>query len=156
MLSGVKFNILDSNKNVVDTIVTNENGIAVSKDLKLGKYYYQEIEVPENIILDSNIYPFTLTENNQVITKTIVNEYIKGRLSIVKVDENNKPLANVKFEITDKNGKVVDTLVTDAAGNAVSKKLIKGTYYYQEIEAPKGVIIDNTIYEFKIEYDNQM
>ena len=155
VLSGVKFNILDSNKNVVDTIVTNENGIAVSKDLKLGKYYYQEIEVPENIILDSNIYPFTLTENNQVITKTIVNEYIKGRLSIVKVDENNKPLANVKFEITDKNGKVVDTLVTDAAGNAVSKKLIKGTYYYQEIEAPKGVIIDNTIYEFKIEYDNQ-
>ena len=154
-LANVKFNILDENKNVVDTIITGKDGIAKSKNLPLGKYYYQEVEVPDNIVLDDTIHTFTLTENNQVITKNIVNDYITGRLSIIKVDENKKPLANVKFNILDENKNVVDTIVTDSLGNAVSKKLVKGTYYYQEIEAPKGIVVDDNIYEFKIETNNQ-
>ena len=155
VLSNVKFNILDADKNVVDTIITNSEGIATSKKLPLGKYYYQEVEVPENVVLDESIHIFALTENNQVITKTIVNEYITGRLSIVKVDEDRNPLEGVKFNILDSQRNIVDTIVTDAAGNAVSKKLVKGTYYYQEIEAPKGIVVDSNIYEFKIEYNNQ-
>ena len=154
-LSDVKFNILDSNNNIVDTIITGTDGVAVSKELPLGAYYYQEIEVPDNIVLDEEIHPFILTENNQVITKKIVNDYISGRLSIVKVDEENKPLANVKFNILDSNKNVVDTIVTDNAGVAVSKDLVKGTYYYQEVSAPEGIVVDNNVYEFKIEYDNQ-
>ncbi len=155
VLKDVKFNILDENKNVVDTIVTDSNGIAMSKKLPLGVYFYQEVEVPENIVLDDKLYTFALTENNQVITKTVVNKYINGKLSIIKVDENKKPLEGVKFNILDKDKNIVDTIVTDNLGNAVSKDLVKGTYYYQEIEAPKGIVVDDTIYEFKIEYNNQ-
>ncbi|MBO5477539.1 MAG: Cys-Gln thioester bond-forming surface protein [Clostridia bacterium] len=154
-ISNVKFNILDANKNVVDTIVTNKNGVAISKKLPLGQYYYQEVEAPDNVVMDTTIRSFVLTSNNQVITKNIVNKLVDGKLKIIKVDENNKPLEGVKFNILDANKNVIDTIVTDKNGVAESKELEKGTYYFQEIEAPEGIIVDDTIYEFKIEYDGQ-
>ncbi|MEG2712411.1 MAG: SpaA isopeptide-forming pilin-related protein, partial [Clostridia bacterium] len=153
-LSGVKFEILDSSKNVVDTIVTDKEGIAVSKLLKLGKYTYREIEVPNGIILDKTEKAFELTKNNQVITKKIVNEKIRGGLRVIKVDENTVPIAGVVFEILDSNNKVVDTITTDANGNALTKKLNTGAYSYKEISAPFGVIVDSATYPFNIEGDN--
>ena len=154
-IANVKFNILDADKNVVDTIVTDKNGIAVSKKLPLGQYYYQEIEAPENVVMDTTIRSFVLTSKDQVITKNIVNKLVDGKLKIIKVDENNKPLKGVKFNILDANKNVIDTIVTDKNGVAESKDLEKGTYYFQEIEAPEGIVVDDTIYEFKIEYDGQ-
>ena len=154
-LSNVKFNILDKDNNIVDTIVTNENGIAISKKLPLGTYFYQEIEAPNNVVMDENKYEFGLTENNQVITKTVVNELVEGKLKIIKVDEQDKPLAGVKFNIIDLNGNIIDTIITDENGVAESKDIEKGKYYYQEIEAPEGIIVDNTMYEFEVEKDGQ-
>ena len=154
-IKGVKFNILDKDKNVVDTITTDENGIAISKKLGLGEYYYQEIEVPSMYQLDSKEYPFVLTYNNQQVTKTVVNEYQKGILKIIKVDENNEPLAGVKFKIMDENYKLVEIIETNSNGIAASSNMKKGTYYFQEIEAPEGIIVDDTIYKFTIEYDGQ-
>ena len=154
-LSGVKFNILDSENNIVDTIVTDKNGVATSKELVLGEYYYQEVEAPDNVIIDTQLHKFVLTENNQVITKTVINDLVEGKLKIIKVDENEIPLAGVKFNILDSNKKVIDTIVTNEEGIAESKELEKGKYYYQEVEAPEGIIVDNTIYEFEIEIDGQ-
>ena len=154
-LANVKFEVYNESGEVVDTLVTDAQGKATSKDLPLGNYTYKEVEVPDGVVLDSTVKTFALTTNGQVITKTIVNEYIDGKLRIIKVDENDKPLAGVKFNILDSNKNVIETIVTDNAGIAASGELRKGTYYFQEIEAPYGIIVDNTVYEFKIEYDNQ-
>ena len=155
-IADVTFNILDENNNVVDTITTDKNGEAVSKSLPLGTYYYQETKAPSNVKMDTTKYQFKLTENNQIITKNIVNFYQEGKLRVIKVDENNKPLQGVKFNILDSNKNVIDTIVTDKNGVAESKDLDKGSYYFQEIEAPKGIIVDNTMYDFKVEYDGQV
>ena len=73
---------------------------------------------------------------------------------IYKLSEgDNKPLANAKFNIYDEQRNIVDTIVTDENGVAVSKKLMYGTYYYQEIEAPDGYILDNTEYKFNIDQE---
>ncbi len=155
-IQNVKFNILDEKGNVVDTIVTNSNGVAVTKSLPLGTYYYQEIEAPDNVVMDTTKHIFVLSENNQIITKNIINKYQHGKLKVIKVDENNKPLAGVKFNILDENKKIIDTIITDKNGVAESKDLEKGSYYFQEIEAPEGIIVDNTMYDFKVEYDGQV
>ena len=154
-LANVKFEIYDKNNNVVDTLVTDAQGKAQSKQLPLGEYTFKEVEVPDGIVLDSTVRPFALTVNNQVITKTIVNDYINGKLRIIKVDENSKPLAGVKFNLYDSNKQLIDTMVTDENGIAVSGDLVKGSYYFQEIEAPQGIVVDNTMYDFTIEYDGQ-
>ena len=155
IVAGVKFNILDENKVVVDTITSNDKGFAKSKDLPLGTYYYQEIEAPEHVVMDEEMHMFVLTENKQIVKKTVINNLVKGKLTIIKVDENNKPLAGVTFDILDLDKKVIDTIVTDENGIAKSKELDKGTYYYQETKAPEGIIIDNNLYEFTIETDGQ-
>ncbi|MDO4282847.1 MAG: SpaA isopeptide-forming pilin-related protein, partial [Clostridia bacterium] len=154
-IEGVKFNILDSNKNIVDTIITDKDGKATSKELVLGIYYYQEVEAPSNVVMDTAEYEFKLTENNQIITKKVVNKLSEGKLKIIKVDENNKPLEGVTFNILDENKNVIDTIITNKDGIAESKELKMGTYYYQEISAPSGIIVDNTMYKFVISENGQ-
>ena len=55
---------------------------------------------------------------------------MKGKVKITKISEDDNlitgevagtPIANVKFEIYDDSGKLVDTLITKADGIAISK-----------------------------------
>ncbi|MBO5477096.1 MAG: Cys-Gln thioester bond-forming surface protein [Clostridia bacterium] len=154
-LANVKFDILDESKNVVDTITTDENGVAVSKELPLGTYYYKETQAPENVVMDTEEHTFVLTDNGQIIKKTVVNELKQGKLKIIKVDENNEPLAGVKFEILDLDEKHVCYMTTNEEGIAESEELEKGTYYWKEIEAPEGIIVDSSLHEFTIVEDGQ-
>ncbi len=155
LLSGVKFDVLDENGKVVDTLITDANGEAVSKELPLGVYYYKETEAPENVIMDTDSHDFKLTDNGQVITKTVVNKIKEGKLHIIKVDESEKPVAGVKFEILDLNEKVIDTMTTDENGKAESGELEAGTYYYREVSAPAGLVVDSSLHKFTIESDGQ-
>lgn len=154
-LAGVEFDILDEDKNVVDHIVTDAEGKALSKKLKLGTYYYVETKAPSHVVSDGKEHEFVLNANNQVVQKTVINTTIEGKLRIIKVDENSKPLAGVTFNIYDADKNVVDTIVTNDKGIAESKQLEKGKYYYQEITAPKGVRVDSTMYEFELKEDKE-
>lgn len=154
-LEGVEFDILDESKNVVDHIVTDKDGVATSKELPLGTYFYKETKAPDNVVMDEAEHKFVLTDNNQVIQKTVINELKHGKLKIIKVDENNEPLAGVTFEIYDLDMNKVDEITTNEEGIAESKELEKGTYYYKETKAPEGIAIDNSLHEFTIETDGQ-
>lgn len=155
-LEGIKFEIYNSNKELVDTIVTDKNGVAQSKPLVLGKYYYKEVEAPDNIVIDDKMYEFTLKENNQVVVANMVNNYKKGTLRIIKVDENEEPLEGITFEIYNEDKQLVDTIVTNKKGIAESKDLVLGTYYYKETKAPDNIIIDNEMRKVEITEDGQV
>ena len=154
-LANVKFDILDESKNVVDTITTDENGVAVSKELPLGTYYYKETQAPENVVMDTEEHTFVLTDNGQIVKKTVVNKVKEGKLQIIKVDENSEPLAGVKFEILDLDQKHICYMTTNEQGIAESEEMKKGTYYWREIEAPEGIKVDSSLHEFTIVEDGQ-
>ena len=137
-LSGVKFNILDSDGKIVDVLTTDENGSALSKKLRLGTYYYQEDEtsIPEGVIADTKKYEFKLTENDFVLTKKITNENKKGSLSIFKVDKDGNYLENVTFTLIDSKGKEVDKKTTGKDGLAKFENLLPGKYKFKEVDAP--------------------
>ena len=88
--------------------------------------------------------------------KTVTNERCKGNLLIVKTDEDKTPIQGVKFNILDADKNVILTITTNEKGLAGAKNLPMGTYYYQEIEAPEDVVIDNGVYEFKIDTQDQV
>lgn len=155
-IKGIKFQILDSNKKVVDTITTDENGVAISKELKPGKYYYKEIKAPDYVVLDSTEYEFTIEKDNDIVIKNIVNVYATGKLKIVKRDKADKPIEGVKFEILNEKKEVVDTIATNAAGEAETKPLQLGKYYYKEIEVPENVVLDDKEYVFNIKEHNEV
>ena len=153
---GVKFNVLDANKNVIETLVTDNNGEAISKELTPGTYYYKEVEVPSPYILDTTEYKFEVVAGGELVAVKVVNHKAYGKLEITKYDTNQKVLSGVKFNILDENDNVVDTIVTDANGVATSKDLVIGKYFYQEIEAPNNVIMDQNKYEFVLSDNGQV
>ena len=150
-IKGVKFEIYDANKNKVDTITTDENGKATSKDLQIGTYTYKEVSVPKGYVIDENEYEFAVTSKETQIEKTVVNNRAKGALRIIKLEKGIKtPIEGVTFEILDENKNVVDTIVTNKDGIAEKQDLIVGKYYYREISAPDKYIVDSKEKSFKL------
>ena len=150
-IKGVKFEIYDANKNKVDTITTDENGKATSKDLQIGTYTYKEVSVPKGYVIDENEYEFAVTSKETKIEKTVVNNRAKGALKIIKLEKGTKtPIEGVTFEILDENKNVVDTIVTNKDGIAEKQDLIVGKYYYREISAPDKYIVDSKEKSFKL------
>ena len=162
ILSGAKYQIIDINNNVVDTIIINDDCIGTSKELPYGKYKLKEIEAPKGYKIDNNIYDVSIDSDNLEINVTSREEIIKGKIKIKKQDsETNtcKPLgegilSGAKYQIIDINNNVVDTITINDNCTGISKELPYGKYKVKEIEASKGYKIDNNIYDVFIDSDD--
>ena len=158
-LKGIEFKVYDEDKNLVDTLITDENGEATSKRLRIDKKYtVQESKTLENYVVNETPQTVTLTQD-QITDLTFENELIKGYIRVIKVSkEDNKyngdvkgtRLENAKFEVYDKNNNLVDTLVTDENGEAITKELLKGKYTLKEVESPDYYILTDEIFEAEI------
>ena len=87
-IEGVKFNIYDMENKLVDTIVTDKNGVAASKKLEKGRYNVQEIETNKWYILDKKIYEAEIKENNEIVKLDIVNKSKDPKIEIKKSCKN--------------------------------------------------------------------
>jgi hypothetical protein len=150
-LSGAVFGIYDEDDNLIQELVTDEKGHSISSSLLYGEYHLKEISAPEGYILGDEIYPFSIETNNQIIHFDISNEIIKGKVEIIKTEPiNGSPLAGVKFGIYDNDDNLIEELITDEWGKAVSSDLVYGDYYIQESEPINGYISNDTKYKFSI------
>lgn len=159
-MSQISFDVYDENDNLVDTIVTNENGTGVSTDLAFGSYKIKE-RVPDGWIDKHVVYnvKFTwlqgMTETNLTASVTVNNESCNTQVNINKVGEEavlnskgeyeyvEKPLKGVLFgiyakdAIKDYSGKEIaaaDTCVgyavTDSNGVASCDSKLVRGEYY--------------------------
>ena len=163
-IPNVQFDILDSNENRIETIITDSNGSAYSSDLPIGKYYLQEIETADTYILDEKVYDIEIREN-EISEIKIENEKKKGKIKIIKVSkDDNKinfkeagsPIKDVQFEIYSQNGKLVSTVTTDKDGIAISDELVAGKYIIKEVEAGKWYILNANTYEIELKEDEEV
>lgn len=67
-----------------------------------------------------------------------------GGFSILKVDENDQPLSGAVFKITYPDGSTT-TRTSGGDGKIVFNQVLSGTFKVQEITAPNGKLIDNTV-----------
>lgn len=126
-LKGVKFNVLDENKNILETIITNDEGEAITSKYPVRdfeKLTLQETETLQNYKLNTTPQTVKL-EANQIKDIIFTNEKKKGQIKVIKVDLDNNEikLKDVEFEVYDEKENVVDKLKTDQNGEAVSKRL---------------------------------
>lgn len=88
LLKGVEFNLLDENKNIIhQNIVTDENGIAIIKNLLPGTYYLQETKTLDCYTLYDELIQIDINLNE--IYKVTVNN-TKEKLEIVVTDNNKE------------------------------------------------------------------
>ena len=155
-LQGVEFKIYDEDGKLVDTIVTDKNGEATSKDLRIDKKYkIQESRTLNNYVLNGTPQTVTL-QYNQITNVTFTNEAKKGQIKVIKVDEdfNEIKLQGVEFKIYDEDGKLVDTIVTDKNGEATSKKLrIDKKYTVKESKTLSNYILNEEPQTVTLQYN---
>lgn len=68
------------------TDISDENGSFRFEQVPVGNWIVREIEQPEGFVLSEELFPITVSEDEQVIEIEITNELIRGRITLVKYD----------------------------------------------------------------------
>ena len=145
------------------TAVTNENGLAVFADLTMGVYRVVETRAPEGYQLWKNPIDLLVDENgavkvgsggleipevDQVFVFSITNRAITKEITIQKVSsETGAALPGATFRLT---GSEVYDVTTGPDGTA-KMTLPYGRYLLQELVAPDGYVLDQTVHTVLID-----
>lgn len=154
-LEGVKFNVFDKDNNLLETIITNENGEALTQKYPLRDYEslkLVETETNEEYAITNEEKIVTL-EENQIKNIVFENERIRGNVEITKVDskDKDKKIEGVTFGLYDKDNNLIETLKTDSLGKATSKDIYKGKYYLKELDTGSVYyLLNENTFEFEI------
>ena len=159
LLEGVTFNILDKDKNIVDTIVTDENGEATTKRLPCvdEEYTAVESETKKEYVLTEETQTIELTED-EITSITFENEKIKGYVEITKIDSKTKEtLKGATFGIYDTDGNEIAQVITDETGKAKSELIPYGKYYAKELDTGSVYyLLNKNKYEFEITKNHEI
>lgn len=153
-LAGVKFDVLDEFGNVLETIITDENGEALTRRFIMrdhSQITIREKETLEKYVLSEEIQTIIL-EENQIKNITFENELIKGNLEITKIDSKTKEkLSGATFGIYDENDNEIAQITTDKTGIATIENLTYGKYYAKELDTGSVYyFLNENTYEFEI------
>ena len=167
---------------LVDTITTDDDGVAKSKELYLGKYTVIEKTAPNGYVHNGTKYDVELTYAGQNVSVTstdlsVYNDRQKVAVSLKKeMDEDktfnlgkNNEISFVQFgiyaneDIKASNGDVIpkDALITfancDKNGSIVfdCDLPVGFKWYAKEIATDEHYILSDTKYEFDTEYQGQ-
>lgn len=167
---------------LVDTITTDDDGVAKSKELYLGKYTVIEKTAPNGYVHNATKYDAELTYAGQNVSVTstylsVYNERQKVSVSLKKIMAenktfgigNNSEITSVRFgiyageNIKANNGDVIpkDSLITfancDKNGSIVfdCDLPVGFKWYIKEIATDKHYILSDTKYEFDTKYQGQ-
>lgn len=128
------FEILNENKEQVITGTTDENGIAHFQ-LAIGKYFYREISAPDIYEIDDTLYPFEITENDDIVKAEMTNKKKSGSIKVTKTTKGNLNIEGIKFfatGISDTNKDLKFEATTNENGVAMFDKLVIGKYVITE------------------------
>lgn len=158
-LEGVIFALFDENKNYIKEATTDKDGKAIFGNLKKGKYFIKEVSNDKKFVLDDNYYEANLkvNENNRIIDifLELENKLKKGDLKIKKIDFDTKiPIKDTEFIIM-KDEKIIYQGKTNVDGIIELNDLVYGIYKIKEVIASNGYLLNEMIYEVKIDDENK-
>ena len=144
--------------------ITDGNGLAEWTGLQTGTYFLKEIQAPDgyhvNVDAEGNVevkeinvgpgeVALTLTNAGEETPTVALEKTINASQECIDQIKDNGlySLAGAEYSVT-LNGTVVETLVTDADGNAVSTQQynVGDVLTIQETKAPKGFKLDTNTY----------
>lgn len=167
---------------LVDTITTNENGIATTIDLYIGKYIGVEWTATEDFVRNPETFEFEIKYAGQEIELTpdveleFTNKRQKLEIELIKHLEFDKlfnvglsdEYTNVFFglfaseDIIDDLGNVAiekDSLIAvtdiDKDNKGYFETEMQGNFYVKEITTDEHYILDETKYPVEFVYENQ-
>ena len=157
VIEGVQFDIFEVTANgtagdLVATMKTGKDGIAESPDLFPADYIVQEHALPEGY--EGTLWSEKITVGmDKVITRTVTNKPIQGKVRIVKTDsETGKGLPGAVFTVTrisglpshngEGDGEIVAVITSGKDGTAETPLLTWGEYQIVETRVPDDYLDD--------------
>lgn len=172
-LPGATLEVIDSDGNVYASWKTDGKPYRLEA-IPAGDYTLRETAAPYGYLI-ANEVKFTVEGNKasdgspEIQKVTMTDERVKGKIALYKsCSKTKKPLKGVMFELRNKEGKKLETLVTDKAGYVETGLLDICTYnkdgnfgedipyYIVETKAADGYILDNTPHEVLLQYDDSV
>ena len=130
--------ILYQKDELIETLITGENGKITSSNLPLGKYYSKEIQAPNGFVLSDEIMHFELKyvdENTSIVFENtgFVNERQKIKLDLMKYDADkeivlsgaemtmfaNKDILNYDGDVIVAKGEAIQTVISNEKGEII-------------------------------------
>ena len=152
-LTKAVFNVYKDGK-LIDTVQTNELGLASVSGLSEGYYEVEEIVAPDGYVVDRtrhgiHVDPYNPASSPDPIIR-IANR-ARPALRIVKYDgQTRQPLLNTIFAVY-RNNTLVGEYTTDASGEIYLYDLTPGTYRVEEKSAPDSHVVNSTPQEIELE-----
>ncbi len=183
-LANAVYGIYTTNGTQAGSLTTDLKGYDKSGPLPRGSYYLQEISAPEGTVLDPKQYPFTISEQDAVITIHLENISQQANVLITKEGERltNADQSETEFGIQytpvygteTLSGAVYEIyanqdiyspggillysageLITTVNGGEISPDLPLGQIRIQEKTAPEGFVLDTAPYIVDLTYKGQ-
>ncbi len=162
-IEGVEFELLNDKGEIIEKLVTDKEGKAIINNIDIGEYILKETKTNEEYRLGEE---HSIKINwNEKLNLTIENEKKKGKLEIIKTSEDENSILNLpqgsyiegtEFDILDYEGNIIDHIITNEEGKAVSKMLPLGKYKVIETKANEWYMKNEEIYEVSISSDNEI
>ena len=143
-LKNAVFHILDEQGSIADILVTDESGKATSRELAQGTYIVKEITAPLGSVLNTTPQRVTIdgSQSDDIYSYICENSMITGRILIHKTNEQKEALSGAEFDIVNEQGAIVDHVISEENGEALSDELAYGWYTIRETKAPDGYSMD--------------
>ncbi len=139
------------------TDISAENGAFSFDQVPVGNWVVREIAQPEGFLLSEELFPVTVSEDEQIVEIEISNELIRGRLTLTKYDADypDHKLSGAVFEVyrdsndnqqLDEDDELVGEMEETSEGVYWMEDLPYSGYLVKEKLAPEGFVLDENAY----------
>ena len=176
-LEGIVFTVTSKTTGEEIRIVTDENGYASTKTEEGGRgglvydtYVVSEKNAPDGLLPVKN-FEITISEEGRTLYYILEDKRIFSPVRLVKKDADSGetiPLAGAEFQLLDEDQEPVvmtvhypqetvhSTFKTDQSGSFVlPDRLSAGSYYFRELQAPAGYVINDELIKFEVREDHE-
>ncbi|MED3333672.1 SpaA isopeptide-forming pilin-related protein [Bacillus velezensis] len=158
-LSGAGFQLWSKDgKQLLRTGTTDDAGKLTFGNIRYGTYVLKEIKAPDGYtISDAYVNGVSVTIDGKSSAAGALYKVInqKNKVTLIKKDENNNPLAGAVFKLEKKLSDGTYTLIknnieSDKNGKVEINGLPAGYYRLMETKAPSGFIVNTKAIHFSI------
>lgn len=171
-LAGAVFGLLSvgttefSEEAALATAESLSNGDFTFENLPVGTWLLKELSAPEAFVLSQEIFEVEITEDGQEVEIEAENFFIKGNVTLTKVDKDypKNKLSGAEFAVyadSDNDGKFtkadvkIGVLEETEPGVYGMENLRYGGYFCVEEKAPEYFILNSTPRFFEIRNDGE-
>ena len=144
------------------TWTTGEKGETEAIDLPVGTYYVAELTAPKGFALDENVHKISVEAGETTVFETsdeiLTGEFVLEKDSASPEITYGNPdysLEGAEYGVFSSRecgaGDRLYTLTTNSIGISNTIHLPMGEYFVKETKAPKGFVIDPTVYPVSIQ-----